>query len=247
LSIQAAQSRPRHRSARRWAAVAGLIVLVTATTAPIWADDTVADLESRRDALRDEAAATASELDLLAAEDAEVAAAVAERFPSFNLTAVFGSGRLDYTSIISETFWSLMVDAVQPIFDNGRRRAEVERSKAVVEEELARYHQTVLSAVQEVEDALASYRSGLEQLKLLEERHIATTATLRLAEDQYFEGLTEYLSVLTNQVAHFNVQRQLLSSRRQLISDRISLLRALGGNWMTDDINQHYQENGEKK
>lgn len=182
----------------------------------------------------------------LKAKDADVAAAVADRFPSFNLTAVFGGGSFNQISI-SETFWSLMLEAVQPIFDNGRRRAEVERSQAVVEEELARYHQTVLSAVQEVEDALASYRYGLMRLKLLEDRYVATTATLRLAEDQYFEGLSEYLSVLTTQVAHFNVQRQLLSSRRQLISARISLMRALGGDWMNEDINQHYPENGENK
>ena len=183
----------------------------------------------------------------LQAKDAEVAAAVADRFPSFNLTAIFGTGRLDYTTVVSDTFWNLLMEAVLPVFDNGRRRAEVDRRKAVVEEELARYHQIILSAVQEVEDALASYRYGLAQLKLLEERYIATTATLRLAEDQYFEGLTEYLSVLTTQVAHFNVQRQLLSSRRQLISDRISLMRALGGDWMVDDIKTRYLENGEKK
>ena len=176
-----------------------------------------------------------------------VAAAVADRFPSFNLTAIFGTGRLDYTTVVSDTFWNLLMEAVLPVFDNGRRRAEVDRRKAVVEEELAHYHQIILSAVQEVEDALASYRYGLAKLKLLEERYIATTATLRLAEDQYFEGLTEYLSVLTTQVAHFNVQRQLLSSRRQLISDRISLLRALGGDWMVDDIKTRYLENGEKK
>ena len=183
----------------------------------------------------------------LQAKDAEVAAAVADRFPSFNLTAIFGTGRLDYTTVISDTFWNLLMEAVLPVFDNGRRRAEVDRRKAIVEEELARYHQTVLSAVQEVEDALASYRYGLVQLKLLEERYLATTATLRLAEDQYFEGLTEYLSVLTAQVAHFNVQRQLLSSRRQLISDRISLMRALGGDWITDKTNKHYIEIGENK
>ncbi len=176
----------------------------------------------------------------LQAKDAEVAIAVADRFPSFNLTAVFGTGRLDYTSVISDTFWNLLMEAVLPVFDNGRRRAVVEQRKAIVEEELARYHQTILSAIQEVEDALASYRYGLVQLKLLEERHIATTATLRLAEDQYFEGLTEYLSVLTAQVAHFNVQRQLLSSRRQLISDRISLMRALGGDWMVNRMNTDF-------
>jgi len=183
----------------------------------------------------------------LKARDAEAAAAVAERFPSFNLTAVLGSGRLDYVSVISDTFWSLMLEAVQPIFDNGRRGAEIERRKAVVEEALAGYHQIILAAVQEVEDRLVAYRSGREQLRLLEERYVATDATLRLAEDQYFEGLTDYLSVLTAQVNHFALQRQLLSARRQLLSERIALWRALGGDWMTEDINNRYAKNGEIK
>ncbi len=181
------------------------------------------------------------------ARDQEVAAAVAARFPSFNLTATIGSGSLDYVSKISGTFWSLLMDAALPLFDYGRRRAEVDRRNAVLREELARYHQTVLTAFQEVEDALINGRTGEEQIKLLAERYLATTATLRLAEDQYFGGLIDYLSVLTAQKNHFEVQAQLLSARRQLISDRISLMKALGGDWMSEEINNRVQENGEKK
>jgi NodT family efflux transporter outer membrane factor (OMF) lipoprotein len=180
------------------------------------------------------------------ARDAEVAAAVAARFPSFNLTATLGGASLDYASRISGTFWSLLLDAALPIFDYGRRRAEVDRRQAVLKEELARYHQTVLQAFQEVEDALVAGRTGREQIGLLEERFHLTTATLRLAEDQYFEGLTDYLSVLTAQKNHFELQAQLLSARRQLISDRIGLMKALGGDWMMTDINK-LQENGEMK
>ena len=117
----------------------------------------------------------------------------------------------------------------------------------MLEEELARYQQTVLAAFQEVEDALSAGRTGEEQIKLLEERYEATSATLRLAEDQYFAGLTDYLSVLTAQKNHFDLQAQLLSARRRLISERISLMRALGGDWMVADINKRLQENGEKK
>ncbi len=181
------------------------------------------------------------------ARDKEVAAAVAARFPSFNLTGTVGSGSLDYVSKISGTFWSLLLDTALPLFDYGRRRAEVDRRNAVLKEELARYHQTVLKAFQEVEDALIAGRTGQEQIKLLAERYLATTATLRLAEDQYFGGLTDYLSVLTAQKNHFEVQAQLLSARRQLISDLISLMKALGGDWMSEDINNRLQENGEKK
>lgn len=181
------------------------------------------------------------------AKDNEVAAAVAARFPSFNLTAGIGSSSLDYATSISGTFWNLLLDAAMPLFDYGRRRAEVERRKAILAEDLARYQQTVLRAFQEVEDALVAGRTGEEQIKLLKERYEATTATLRLAEDQYFAGLADYLSVLTAQKNHFEVQGQLLSAKRQLTSDRIGLMRALGGDWMMDDINKRLQENGEKK
>jgi outer membrane protein TolC len=105
----------------------------------------------------------------------------------------------------------------------------------------------VLQAFQEVEDALVAGRTGQEQIKLLAERYTTTTATLRLAEEQYFAGLTDYLSVLTAQKNDFEVQTQLLSGRRQLISDRISLMKALGGDWMMADINNRLQENGESK
>lgn len=180
------------------------------------------------------------------AKDSEVAAAVAARFPSFNLTVGVGSATLDYGTSLSGTFWNMLLNTTMPLFDYGRRRAEVERRKAMLEEELARYQQTVLRAFQEVEDALIAGRSGEAQIKLLAERYGATTATLRLAEDQYFEGLADYLSVLTAQKNHFEVQSQLLSARRQLISDRISLMRALGGDWMMNDINERLEENGEK-
>lgn len=181
------------------------------------------------------------------ARDQEVAAAVAARFPSFNLNAVLGRGSIDYATTISGTFWNVVLDATLPIFDYGRRRSEVDRRRAVVAEEVARYQQTVLRAFQEVEDALVAGRTGQEQIKLLAERYATTTAALRLAEEQYFEGLTDYLSVLTAQKNDFEVQTQLLSARRQLISDRISLMKALGGDWMMADINNRLQESGESK
>lgn len=181
------------------------------------------------------------------ARDNEVAAAVAARFPSFNLSAAFGSASLDYARTISGTFWNLVLDATMPLFDSGRRQAEVERRQALLEEEVARYQQTVLKAFQEVEDALAADHSVQEQIRLLRERYTLTTTTLRLAEEQYFEGLTDYLSVLTAQTNHFEVQTQLLSARRQLISERLSLMKALGGDWMLEEMNNRTQENGEKR
>ncbi len=174
-------------------------------------------------------------LDRLRGIDAQVAAAVADRFPAFNLSAGLGLIRSDYLTSVSGLVWNLLLDAVQPVFDHGRRQAEVARQEALVRESLAAYHQTILKAVQEVEDGLTANTAQERRLVLLESRATAVAATLRLAEDQYFEGLTDYLSVLTAQKNNFEVQSQLLSGRRQLISTRISLWRALGGDWVGQD------------
>lgn len=167
----------------------------------------------------------------LRSSDALAAAAVAERFPAFNLSAGLGQVRSEYLTSVSGLVWNLLLEAVQPLFDHGRRQAEVARQEALVREGLAGYHQAILKAVQEVEDGLAANLAQESRLALLDERAIAVAATLRLAEDQYFEGLSDYLAVLTAQKNYFEVQSQLLSGRRQLISTRISLWRALGGDW----------------
>ncbi|MGV1100801.1 efflux transporter outer membrane subunit [Thiovibrio sp. JS02] len=176
----------------------------------------------------------------LAAKDAEVAAAVAERFPTVNLLASYGTGRTDLGSLVtSGPFWSLLAQLSAPVFDAGRRRAEVERSQAAFAEAVAFYRQTVLRAVQEVEDALAQNRASEERLALLAARNEATEASLRLSEYNYFEGLSEYLPVLVAQQLHFKTQSTLLAARRQLLAGRISLARSLGGSWFETTLAQH--------
>jgi outer membrane protein TolC len=122
--------------------------------------------------------------------------------------------------------------------DGGRRRAEVERTRAVLQERVAAYRQSVLDAYREVEDALAANRTGEERVLRLAETEQATEAALRLSLQRYLYGVSDYLPVLTAQRNHFQTQSELLSARRQLIASRISLARALGGDWMNDMIEQ---------
>jgi outer membrane protein TolC len=93
-----------------------------------------------------------------------------------------------------------------------------------------------LNAFKEVEDALVSNRQTETAIEWLEKEEKAADSALRLALDRYLDGLSDYLPVLTAQALHFDSQNRLLSSRRQLISNRISLARALGGIWMDTDI-----------
>ncbi len=174
----------------------------------------------------------------LRASDERIGAAIAERFPALRLTGSYGASSAELGDLLSSgaIFWNLLLGIAQPILDGGRREAEIERSRALFHEDLARYHQSVLVAFREVEDALAANRTSEERLRHLEAREEASAAALRLALDRYLQGLSDYLPVLTAQGLHFDAQSQLLSARRQLVSDRITLARALGGEWMDEEL-----------
>lgn len=175
------------------------------------------------------------------AADERVGAAVADRFPSFNLVGTYGGSSDKVRSVLDSPniLWNFMLQAALPVIDSGRRRAEVEKTEAVVRESLAAYHQTVLNAFKDVEDALAKGRAFKERISMLEETVSASESSLRIAVDRYMQGLTDYLPVLTGQLRLFTAKSSLLKARRQHISDRIQLARALGGEW-TDEIMNEY-------
>jgi NodT family efflux transporter outer membrane factor (OMF) lipoprotein len=182
------------------------------------------------------------------AADARIAAAIADRFPSISLSGGYGSLRQDVTAgLIKGEFWSLLGNLTLPIIDGGRRRAEVERQEAVLREAVASYQQKVLSAFQEVEDALVNNAATQQRVAYLAETAMATQATLRLTTERYLAGITDYLPVLTAQRTDFDVQSRLLAAQRQLLADRISLARSLGGNWMQDKMNSRLQIAKDKK
>jgi len=173
------------------------------------------------------------------AADAGIAAAIAERFPRINLIGNYGRSHQETSiGLIEGNFWNLLGQLSMPLIDAGRRKAEVVRSRAVLREAVARYQQQVLQAFREVEDALAENRQTELRIEQLAQTEVATAATLRLSLDRYLSGLTDYLPVLTAQRAHFDTRNRLLSARQQLISARIGLARALGGNWMNETIEQ---------
>jgi NodT family efflux transporter outer membrane factor (OMF) lipoprotein len=177
----------------------------------------------------------------LKASDEGIAAAIADRFPSFSLTGNYGGTSGEIQSVLDSpnVFWNLLLQLAQPVFDAGRRKAEVDRTDAVFMERLAAYHKTVLTAFQEVEDSLARIRASEERIRALNESVSSAESALRLSLDRYMQGLTDYLPVLTEQLRLFNAKSNLLTEKRALISNRIMLVRSLGGDWV-DDVPEHY-------
>jgi outer membrane protein TolC len=177
-----------------------------------------------------------------------IANAIADRFPAFNLLGSYGKSSTAFvTGDIVGVFWNLMVSLAQPILDGGKRSAEVDRARAVFEENLALYHRAVLTAFQEVEDALARNRASEEHIALLNAQIAYSSDALRLSTDNYMEGLSDYLPVLAAQQGLYQSEAALLSARRQLISDRIQLARALGGEWTNEFIRDRYAAQREEE
>lgn len=165
----------------------------------------------------------------LQARDAEIAAAVAGRYPSFSINGQYGMSRMDFGTVISGNFWNLLISAAQPLIDGGRKKAEVARSKAAFKEYLADYHQSVLRAFQEAEDALAAVETRRQRLSLLRQQLDSARGIAGYGSDMYHLGVTDALALAKSGLGELQAEEQVLMEKRGLLSARLSLFRALGG------------------
>ncbi len=167
----------------------------------------------------------------LQSADWTVAAARADRLPSLRLTAQAAYNSTELATLFDNWLLNLMGSLTGPIFDGNSRKAEVERTRAVAEERVAAYGKVVFTAIKEVEDALVQESKHRQHLSALEQQLAVSRDALREAQERYRRGLNDYLPVLTQLLANQSLERDVLQMKRQLISDRINLCRALGGKW----------------
>jgi multidrug efflux system outer membrane protein len=165
----------------------------------------------------------------LKSADWVVAAAKADRLPALSLNARATYLSNDFGSLFDNWILNLMGSLTGPIFDGHHRKAEISRTRALVQERVADYSQVVYLAIKEVEDQLVQAEKHREHLTALRDQLTVAQNALREANERYQRGLSDYLPVLTQLLATQRLERDILHMRRQLISDRIGLLRSLGG------------------
>ena len=169
----------------------------------------------------------------LIAADYLVAEAEANRLPQIRLG---GSGGFQVSEFTSDgLFVSLFGGLVTPLIDWGERKAEVEKRQAVVNEELARYTQVFLVAIEEVENALWLEQQQNELIDAVNEQLKIAKANLSETRKRYMQGLSDYLPVLAALQSAQNLEREILLRQRQLILIRILLYRSLGGQYLMTD------------
>ncbi len=168
--------------------------------------------------------------------DWQVAAARADRLPAIRLAGVASFTSDAVQTLFDAWYLKLAGSLTGPVFDGGRRAAEVERTKGVVDERLAAYRQTVLAAIGEVEDALVREKKRRQNLVLVRQRMATARKALDQATDRYRKGLNDYLPVLTQLISVQELERDLIDKEAALLKTRIELHRALGGSWTDEEL-----------
>ena len=167
------------------------------------------------------------------AANAQIGVAQSAFFPAITLSANAGFKGNELLQLISapNLFWSLGPALALAVFDGGARKAAEDSARATSDQAAASYRQTVLSALQEVEDNLVVATSLEEQSALQSDALSAAQRNLDITNNQYKAGTVSYLSVVTAQATALSAERTLLEVRNRRLAAVTVLLKNLGGGW----------------
>ena len=171
----------------------------------------------------------------LAAANAQIGVATAAKYSRFNLTAFLGLQNLnlkEFTPIGQS--WAANSSTTLPLFNWGSISANIDSKSAQYEQVLLAYQTTVLTAFKEVEDALVSYQKQQQRKTALQASVNASQLAVTLSKELYGKGLITYLDVLTAERVLYQNQINLLLSDTQLLTQQVSLYKALGGGILLD-------------
>lgn len=167
----------------------------------------------------------------LRAASANVAAARAAYFPSISLTGTYGSASAELDGLFrgGSQSWSLSPRVDLPIFDAGRRDANLALTQARQTIVLASYERTVQAAFRDVSDALAQRQQLAAQIATVQETLAALKERARLADMRFANGRSTYLEVLDAQRDLFETEQALVQLRRARLASGVALYAAVGG------------------
>jgi len=173
-----------------------------------------------------------------AAANAQIGVATAAWFPNLTLNANAGYRSNDLTQWFTAPaqFWALGPQLAALIFDGGARQAQINQTRAQFDAQVAIYRQTVLTALQEVENAMVQMRV-FEQEEAVQRLAVQSAQqSLRLARNQYDQGLIDYLSVAVLETTALNNERTYITLVGNRFAASVRLVASLGGGWSAEDL-----------
>ena len=174
----------------------------------------------------------------MAAAVADIGARTADLFPSLVITAAAGAqGGPRSGSAIPITWIDSVGPSINaPILDFGALDARIEIADYRAHELAAAYKQTILVAVQQVDEANTAYRSYRQSLRSLDTAVDAARQATKIASERYDRGLTDFLNVLDAERQQFALEAQRAEVVRLAGDSFVALYKALGGGWPPDEI-----------
>ena len=172
----------------------------------------------------------------MAAANASIGVAKAAFFPTVELNGLAGFESLSAGTLFNwpSRVWAVGPSITLPIFEGGRLRAGLRFARAVYDEMVATYRQTVLGAFSEVEDSLAAQTLLANQYAAESDALVAARKQLEIVNNQYRDGLITYLEVATAESTELNVEFTATQLRGEQLVAAVTLVKALGGGWQAN-------------
>jgi NodT family efflux transporter outer membrane factor (OMF) lipoprotein len=162
-----------------------------------------------------------------------IGVAVANRLPSFSLTADAGSMATIFTNLFTAGtgFWDLGAGVTQPIFEGGTLLHRERAARAAYTQAAEQYRSTVLTAFQNVADTLNALQQDADALKTAVAAKDAAAVTVELTKKQYQTGYVNYLGLLSAEQSYQQALISLVQAQANRCADTAALFQALGGGW----------------
>jgi multidrug efflux system outer membrane protein len=169
----------------------------------------------------------------LAAATAGIGVATGDLFPKvvFNGSIGYQASTVSGISSGDNDFYRILPSISWPAFNLGRVFANIDQAKAIRDGALAQYEQSVLTALEDTESALAQFSASRQRRDLLSDSVKNSTRAVQIARTQYENGLVDLLPVLDAQRVGLTTQLELAQSQTELLTSLVSLFKALGGGW----------------
>jgi outer membrane protein TolC len=170
----------------------------------------------------------------LAQATAKIGQAEADRYPTVSLTGSVGTSALRVGDLAkySSVSWSVGPSVTVPVFDAGKRLTAVRITEAQRDQAFATFHSTLLTALEDVENALVSLSGERLRAAKLSEAAKNYREAARLSRSLFESGSASFMDVLDAERSLYSAEDSLIQSRSAAAKDYVALAKALGGGWV---------------
>jgi NodT family efflux transporter outer membrane factor (OMF) lipoprotein len=173
---------------------------------------------------------------ILAAQTADIGVATAGLYPAFSLSGTFALEAQEFEDLgdWDSRTWGFGPAMRWNLFDGDRIRSSIQVQESQAEQAMINYEQTILLALEEIENAMVAFAEEQQRVEALERSVTSAKKSAELVKILYENGLTDFQNVLDMQRSLTNQQDQLAASRGQVANNLVRIYSALGGGWYVE-------------